>query len=463
MSGLSSLPLETLSPMIARREISPLELVDCVLEQIDRHDTVLRSYITVCADRARDDARRAEREIAAGRWRGPLHGIPVSHKDNVMTAGVRSTAHSRLLENHVPSEDATHAARLEEAGMILLGKTNTTEFACGDQHLFGATPNPWHLERYSGASSSGSASAVAAGLAIGATGTDTGGSIRAPASWCGIVGVKPTYGRVSRHGIAPLSWTQDHVGPMTRSVLGAALMLRAMAGHDARDRTSSEQSVPDFAAGLPEHLRGITVGVPEGHYRTGLEPDVARAYDESLRVLEELGASLRPVALPSSGDLAAVGQILVMAEAYGQHAPALRTRAELYGPKARRQIASGACYTAAEYYLAMQLRAEWIRELAQAFETVDALVTPTQPAGPCSIADWWERPPDTSWGTRQFNLSGNPAMTLPCGFDADGCPIGLQVVAAPFLESTMFAVAYAFERATTWHTRRPTLEGALHA
>jgi aspartyl-tRNA(Asn)/glutamyl-tRNA(Gln) amidotransferase subunit A len=456
------LPIRELARRFRSRELSPLELTQSLLERTQAHDARLRSYITVCADTALEAARQAERELRSGDDRGPLHGVPVAHKDNLWTRSVRTTAHSRTLLEFVPEDDATAVERLAGAGMVLLGKTNTTEFACGDLHLFGDTPNPWDTSSFSGASSGGSASALAAGLALAATGSDTGGSIRAPASFCGVVGVKPTYGRVSRFGLVPLSPTMDHVGPMARTVADAALLLGAMSGHDPRDPSSARQPVPDFAAGLEPELGGLVLGVPEGHFYKGLEPAVDGAVREALRVLEGLGARLEPVSLPLAGELSAAASVVTMSEAFGQHAGRLRERAADYGPKARRRIAAGAFYSAADYQEALQVRALWLHQLGGVFASVDALLTPTLPFTAFPTELQHSGPPDTSWGTRQFNLSGHPAMTLPCGFEAGGLPIGLQVIARPFDERTMFQVGHAFEQATPWHRRRPSLE-ALHA
>ncbi len=455
-SELAFLSVTELADRLEQQELSPVELVEALLRRIERLNPKLNSYITICAESALEAAREAEQAIVAGRRRGPLHGIPVVHKDNLWTRGVRTTAHSKTLTDFVPDEDATAVARLAAHGMILLGKTNTTEFACGDMDLFGPSRNPWNLERYSGASSGGSANALAAGLAVAATGSDTGGSIRAPASICGVVGVKPTFGRVSRYGLIPLSWSMDNVGPLTRTVADAALLLRAMAGFDPHDPNSSTEPVPDYSAGLEPTLDGVRVGVSEQHFFEGLDPDVDRAAAAALAQLEELGAELRPVSLPSAGDLAARANVLVMAEAFGRHAEGLRARAADYGPKARRRIAAGAFYTAAEVEQATQLRTLWNRELARGMREVDVLVTPTLPFTAFTVEEQLAGAPDTSWATRHFNLSGHPALTQPCGFDRNGLPIGLQVAAKPFQEAAMFRVAHAYEQATEWHLRHPT-------
>lgn len=454
---LPFLPISELAGLVKARKISPLEIVEELLTRIEQFNAQLNSYITVCADSALDSARQAEAEIRAGHYRGIFHGIPVSHKDLSWTKGVRTTAHSKTLLEFIPETNATHVERLEKAGMVLLGKTNTTEFACGDMHLFGKTCNPWNVTRSSGASSGGSANAVAAGLAVAATGTDTGGSTRVPASFCGVVGVKPTFGRVSRYGVFPLSYTMDSVGPITRTVADAALMLGAMSGYDPRDSSTSHEVVPDFTSSLHKGIKGLILGVPENYFFEGLEPAVAKAVEAALKQLESLGAKLQTVRLPMAADLSAAANILVMGEAFSQHAARLRERTQDYGPKARRRICSGAFFSAAEYQQATQIRTLWIRELEQVMNQVDALITPTLPFTAFSVETWEDNPPDTSWGTRHFNLSGHPAMTVPCGFDELGLPIGLQIVANAFDEATMFRVGHAYEQATKWYERRPAL------
>lgn len=460
MRELHELTIAEAGPLLRSRQLSPVELVQALLARLERYDGLYRSHITVAGDVALDQARAAEAEIGRGVDRGPLHGIPVSVKDNVYTDGVRTTAHSRTMREFVPDHDATCVARLREAGMVLVGKTNTTEFATGDMIEFGDVPHPYDPAMFAGSSSGGSASAVAAGLAIAAVGTDTAGSIRFPASCCGIVGVKPTYGRVSRFGVVPLSWTLDAVGPMTRTVRDAALMLGPMSGRDPRDPHTAEVPREDLTRSLSERLDGVVIGMPEEHYYEGLEPDVDAAIQVALADLRALGATLRPVSIPLAGKLAGIGSIIVEVEAFALHASRLRTMGRDYGPKARRQIGSGAFYSGGEFLHATQVRELFNRQLAAAFAGVDAMVMPTLPHTAYSRETQWAGPPDTSWGTRQFNLSGYPAMSIPCGFDRSGYPIGLQVVARPFDEAAMFQVGHAYERATTWHQRRPTLQEA---
>lgn len=458
---LPFLSIAELSGLLARRQISPVEIVTALLDRIGRYNSLLHSYITVCDDQALAEARRAEREISRDGVRSPLHGIPVSFKDNIWTRGVRTTAHSRALQDFVPNEDATHVARLTTAGAILLGKTNTTEFATGGIGgfaLFGTATNPWSPSHYAGGSSAGSANGLAAGLAVAATGSDTGGSIRIPASFCGVVGLKPTFGRVSGYGLIPLSWSMDNVGPLGRTVRDCALLLNVMAGHDPRDSQSARAPVPDFTKDLESGIKGLVLGLPRQHYYENLEPDVDAAMRGALRQLEGLGARFEHVDLPHAGGLAAVGNVLVQVEAFGQNAEHLRAHGPALGARYRRRVAGGAFYTAADYQLAMHLRQEWTREVDAAIQGVDALVTPTVPFPAFSVSLPPENEPDTSWGTRQFNLSGHPALSVPCGFTGAGLPIGMQLIAKAFEETTLFRLAHAYEQSTSWHTRRPALE-----
>lgn len=460
--GLAYRSLTELGRLLDSREVSPVEIVAEALARIERYNGRFVSYLTVCAEAATVQARRAEQEMAGGRGRRTrLHGLPIAHKDISLTKGVRTTAHSRCLLEHVPDRDATHVRRLAEAGMIILGKTNTTEYACGTMDVFGIARNPWDPGRYTGGSSAGSASALAAGMAPAATGSDTGGSIRVPSSFCGIVGLKPTYGRVSRYGLIPLSWSMDNVGPMARTVADCALLLGAMAGHDPLDPTSARAPVPDFTDGLDAGLRGMVLGVPKQHFYDGLDPEVDAAVRAALRHLESAGARLEPVDLPLAGHLAGPGGILIMAEAYGLHAAQLRERAADYGARTRRRIASGACYTSGEYEAALRIRGAWTRQVARALDRVDAIVTPTVPHPAFTVeVQRAGEPPDTSWGTRHFNLSGHPALSLPCGFTAAGLPVGMQLAGRYFDEATLFRIAHAYEQSTPWHSRRPALPEA---
>ena len=450
-----------LSSRIEQRTVSPTDLVAALLDRITRYNNTLHSYITVCGDAALRGAREAELEIAAGRRRGPLHGLPIAHKDIVFTRGVRTTCHSRTLLDFVPDGDATVVQRLRAAGMIMIGKTNTNEFATGGTDVFGVPRNPWDTSRHTSGSSAGSGNAVAAGLALAATGSDTGGSIRGPASFCGVVGIKPTYGRVSRHGVFPLSWSLDHVGPITRTVADCALLLGAMAGHDPLDPTASARPVPDYTADIGAGVRGLRLGVPVQHFYDRIDPEVDRLVRAALRQLEELGARLEPLDLPRAPDTEPAGRVLIAGEAFGVHAPRMRRQWEEYGRRARRRIAAGAFYTAAEYQQAAQIRALWCREFSQALERVDAVVTPTMPFPAFTLEVEAAGPPaDSARLTIPFNLTGHPALSVPCGFAAGALPVGMQLVGRLYDEQTLFRIGHAYEQHTRWHTRRPAVEMA---
>jgi len=428
-------------------QLSPVEVVDDRLRAIAAVDDDLRAFITVSADAARAAAGRAERQLRDGPPASPLLGVPVAHKDILHTEDAPTTGGSRRYEGRGPTSDATAVARLRAAGMISLGKTNLSEFACGSMDLRGMPRNPAKAGYYTGGSSGGSGAAVAGGLVPAATGTDTAGSIRVPASFCGLVGVKPSRGRVSNHGLEPLSWTMDTVGPMTTTVEDAALMLAAMAGHDPRDPRSAAVPVDDYPSAAAAGVAGLRVGVPTDHFYAGLAPAVDEATRRALATLEELGARLVPVALPLAGELAAAGSILVMSEAFAVHAESLAAAPEAYGSRTRQRIAAGGAYRLADLHGARRLADAWSRQLAAVMATVDVLVTPTLPFTAFTLERQRLDPPDTSWGTRHFNMSGLPALTLPSGVDGDGLPIGLQIAAKAFDERTMFRAAFAVEAA----------------
>jgi aspartyl-tRNA(Asn)/glutamyl-tRNA(Gln) amidotransferase subunit A len=458
---LPDLSISELAPLIERRQVSPVEVTAAVLERIERLDPILHSYITVLPERAMDEARQAEREILAGRHRGPLHGIPIAHKDVVATKGVRTTAHSRVLLDHVPDDDATVVRRLAEAGTILLGKLNTYEFACGATEVFGVPVNPWDTGRITAGSSAGSGSALAAGLAFGATGTDTGGSIRSPASFCGVVGLKPTYGLVSRAGVLPLSWSLDHVGPMGRRVRDVGLLLAAIAGHDAADPGSAMPSVAGTVGGSARGgdpstagLRGVRIGVPRDLFGAAIDAAVRSAFDEALEVLRDLGASVTAIDLPEASLTAAAQKGVMLPEATLVHAGWLRSRPYDYSASTRRRLLLGAAISGPEYLEAQRLRQLVRHGLAVALERVDVLVWPTS-ARPALTVDETQVP--VGLQTRLTNLTGTPSLSLPCGFSPDGLPLALQVNGRPFDEATVIRVAAAFEATTGFHKRLPAV------
>ena len=442
-----------------QRELSPVEYTADLLARIERLDPRLSAFVTVTAERARADARAAEAAILRGAA-GPLTGIPVAYKDLYATRGILTTAGSALLADWVPGEDSTCVRRLQDAGMVLLGKLITHEFAFGIQfpgHRFPAARNPWNLDHIPGGSSSGSGTALAAGLTVGALGSDTGGSIRGPAAFSGVVGLKPTYGRVSRAGVVTLSWTLDHTGPMARSVEDCAHLLQALAGHDPADPASGREPAGDYLAGLGQGVAGLRVGVPRAYFMDGVSDEVAAAFEAALATLAGLGARVRPVDIPSIHTTPAF-MVIMLSEAYAYHEDDLRRRPELYGEVLREKLLAGALLTGAEYVKAQRLRARLRAEMAAALEDVDVLATPTTVSTATSFQAAWN--PDFPFpksNMAPFNLTGLPALALPCGFSAAGLPISLQLAGRPFDEATVLRAGHAYERATSWHERRPAL------
>lgn len=442
-----------------RRELSPVEVTRTLLDRIDKLDPVLHAFVTLTADRALADARAAEAALARGDER-PLLGVPVAHKDIYLTRGIRTTGGSALLADWVPAHDAEVVRRWEAAGTVLLGKLITHEFAFGIQfpgHRFPAARNPWNLEHIPGGSSSGTGAALAAGLVFGATGSDTGGSIRGPASFCNLAGIKPTYGRVSRAGVLPLSWTMDHTGPLARTVEDCAYLLQAMAGHDPADPASSPRAVDDYVGALAGTVRGLRVGVPRRYFFQDLDPEVARAFEEALGTLRDLGAEVRDVDIPAL-DLSHAFLLIILAEGYAYHEQDLTARPELYGDVLRERLLAGALVSAAEYTQAQRLRARLCAEMAAVLRTVDVLATPTtpKPATPFAVA----HDPELGFPRSNmlpFNATGLPTLALPCGFSAAGLPLSMQLSGRPFEESTVLRAGHAYQRATAWHTRRPPL------
>jgi aspartyl-tRNA(Asn)/glutamyl-tRNA(Gln) amidotransferase subunit A len=424
----------------------------------------------VDAEGALTAAAGLEREAAAGAWRGPLHGVPLAHKDLCLIPGLPTSCGTRTADYFVGAPPSTAVVRLQAAGALTLGKLNMTELALGpfgDNAHHGDVQNPWRIGHVSGGSSSGSGAAVAAGLAAGALGTDTGGSIRLPAAACGVVGLKPTYGRVSRAGVMPLSWSYDHVGPLARTVRDAALMLAAIAGADPLDATASRRPVPDYVAGLDGSVAGLRVGVAGGFYANGLDDTVTRALAEAVTVLGGLGARVEALAVPDPGPIVtACSNVMVRAESAAIHSRILKERPGELQPAVRDRMAPGLTVTAYEYLQGQRLRAQLTREfIATVFARVDVLITPTIPEPAPALAqvkagataDVIARMGRFSRLTRPFNALGLPALSLPCGAAPDGRPLAMQLVGRPFDESTLLRLGHAYERATTWHRRRPAL------
>lgn len=463
---MSSAPLPTLAEAgrkIAAGELSPVALTEAALARAEALQPKLDAFIEITAERARAAARWAEKEIAGGRRRGPLHGIPYGLKDIYDAAGLRTTAHSRLLLDNVASADAETTARLEAAGMILIGKLATHEFATGGPAFdlpFPPAHNPWNTAHFTGGSSSGSGAAVAAGILPLAMGSDTGGSIRLPAAYCGTVGLKPTYGRVSRRGVFPNTFTMDHIGPMTRSAEDISLMLQVIAGYDPADPGSEDCPVPDYAASLGQGVRGMRLGLVEGwHDALGAHPDLGPAIAKAVSVLRSLGATVELVKLSSLRDYTDCKTTISIAELYTIHEQDLRTRPQDFGRILRNRVLPGALIRAEDYQAALRWRTALTREQHAAFRQFDALIT----AGARGIAD--PAKPDNPDRlvtapsiTMPFSVSGVPALAIPCGFSREeGMPLSLQIAAAPFQETTVLRVAHAYQQATDWHRRHPKL------
>jgi aspartyl-tRNA(Asn)/glutamyl-tRNA(Gln) amidotransferase subunit A len=463
-------PITEQAALVRSGRLSPVELTRAYLDRIAKLDATLRAFITVDGDRALAAARVLEGEATAGTWRGPLHGVPLAHKDLFLIEGLSTSCGTRTADYFVGAPPCTAVARLVAAGAITLGKLNMTELALGpfgDNAHHGDVQNPWRLGHASGGSSSGSGAAVAAALAAGALGTDTGGSIRLPAACCGVVGLKPTYGRVSRAGVMPLSWSYDHVGPLARTTRDAALLLGLIAGHDPLDATSSRRPVPDYLAALDGGVKGLRVGVAGGFYAEGLDPVVADALAQAVAVLRELGAAVGPITVPDPKPMvAACSTPMVRAESAAIHSRLLKERPGELQPTVRDRMAPGLTVSAYEYLQGQRLRARFTREFLDAvFSRIDVLVTPTIPEPAPALAhvkagataDVISRMGRFSRLTRPFNALGVPALSVPAGASADGRPIAMQLVGRPFDEAVLLRLGEAYERATAWHRRRPAL------
>jgi aspartyl-tRNA(Asn)/glutamyl-tRNA(Gln) amidotransferase subunit A len=447
---------------IADGRLTSTALTKLCLERIERYDGTLHSFISVAPEQALAAAARADRELQDGRRRGPLHGIPYAAKDVYDTRGLATTGASRAFRDNVPVRDARAISRLEEAGAVLLGKLMTHELTYGGVDAALAWPlarNPWDPTRDPGGSSSGSGAAVAAGLCLAALGTDTGGSIRLPAALCGIVGLKPTYGRVSRHGVMLNSFSLDHCGPMTWTVDDCACMLQAIAGYDSNDPASSSESVPDFSAALGRDIKGVRVGVVSHFWEDDLPADqvVRKGMSAVLEVLRESGAVLRDVNLRPLAEYAAGKVTIQTPEIYSLYGQQTREQPELFGPKFRNRIAPGAQIAAVDYVRAQRLRAELKQHMSDAMADVDVLLT----SGPYPARDLNEAAADTRLNkveiTVPFSMTGFPAISICSGFTPEGLPLSIQIVGRPFDEASALRVADAYERATPWRLRRPSL------
>ncbi len=462
-SALPFLSASELSRLIESKEVSPVEATEAYLDRIDDIDFKFNAYLTVTRELAMDAAREAEREIAAGSHRGPMHGVPVAVKDQFFSAGVRSTGGSRILADFVPGHDATVISNLKMAGAVLLGKTNLTEFAItGFSHRYSTPRNPWDLDLYAGGSSSGSGAATGAYLCATSLGEDTGGSIRFPATWCGLVGLRPTWGLVSRYGVMRGVWSMDTVGPISRTVEDAAITLGAIAGHDPNDPHTLKAPVIDYRESLGQSISGLRVGVIAEQMESELvEPSVRETVAKAISVLGELGAEVEEVSIPLNSAAGALSGTLLAVEPANQHRDWVRERIGDYGHDDRVLLLTGSIIPAHAYYKAQKLRSLLREQVLDTLSRYDVLVMPTSGRGAQPVED---DPPVTSKATasrlpflftRLFNLASCPAMSLPCGFDDRGLPVGLQIGGRPGSESTLFRVGHAYEQATEWHNMRP--------
>ena len=463
-TNLYHLTIREAAGLLKSGQLSPVELTQAFLDRIEATDDRLHSYIVVLKEQALDDARLAEAEIRRGDYKGPLHGIPFALKDLYDTAGVTTTAGSKVYIDRVPAEDATTTARLKAAGGILLGKLAMHEFALGGPDFttpFPPARNPWNLDHITGGSSSGSGSAVASGQAMAALGSCTGGSIRGPASLCGIVGLKATYGRVSRAGVVTLSWSQDHCGPMTWTVEDTAYMMQALAGYDPKDPTTSTAPVPDYSLSLREDIKGLIIGVPRHFFfapHENVNPEVVSTVENGLKVLEGLGANLQEVTIPSLEYVRAANSVIMLSEAFAFHEKNLRTRPHDFGEMVRARFRIGGMFSASDYVQSQRVRKLVNREFAAVLQKVDVLVTPTmtQPAAAFEGYDATSTVRGPSF-TAPFNLTGLPAISVPCGFTASGLPVGMQIAGKPFDEPGVIRAAYAYQQEARWFEQRPSI------
>jgi len=464
--GLAFLTIAEASRLIEQKKLSPVELTTELIRRTQGIDPQLNTYLLLTAERALDQARQAEREIAAGNYRGPMHGVPFGLKDIYSTAGIRTTGHSRICLDTVPTTDATTVKKLYEAGAVLTGKLATHEFAHGGPSFDLPWPparNPWNREHFTGGSSSGSGAAVAAGLVPAALGSDTGGSIRGPAALCGIVGLKPTYGLVSRHGVYTNSFSFDHAGPMTWTVEDCAIMLQAIAGYDAKDPASAARPVPDYRAALTGDIKGLRIGVVRHLHEDdcAVTPEVSAALEQALKVFSLLGATLDEVRLRPALDYYDVKITIAESELLAVHEHALRTRPSDFGEDFLGRVLPAVLINGRDYIQAQRERRRMVAEMAPVYANYDVLVTATAGGPDPRLESWrtiefWRRASLTT----PFNVTGGPALAQCIGFSSNGLPLSMQIVGRPFDDATVLRVAHAYEKATPWRKKRPELDPA---
>ena len=484
---LAELTIHELHDRLKKREITSRELAESVFHRIETVESKIQAYTTLTRQRAMKEAEAADQRIRSNQAITPLTGIPLAIKDNLCTRGIRTTCASKILENFIPPYDATVISNLKEMGFVMTGKTNMDEFAMGsstENSAFAVTKNPWALDRIPGGSSGGSAAAVAADLCIAALGSDTGGSIRQPAACCGVVGLKPTYGRVSRYGLVAFASSLDQIGPLTKDVTDSALMMNAIAGHDPMDTTSTDIACPDFTRALVKDVKGLRMGMPWEYFVEGMDAEVEQAVKEAVRLLEKAGATIKDIRLPHTSYAVATYYLLATAEAssnlarydgvkYGYRTKQatdlmemyLKTRSEGFGAEVKRRIMLGTYALSAGYYDAYYRKAQSVRTLIkedfdEAFRGVDLILTPTAPTAAFRIGEKTQDPLQMYLSdifTISVNLAGIPAISIPCGFTKTSLPIGLQILGRPFDEETILRAAYSYEQETEWQKRKPRI------
>ncbi len=454
---LCTLTIDELATHIRSQEVSPVDIVDALLARIEEHNDALIAYLHVDAEGARAAAKAAENEIASGSYRGPLHGIPVAYKDIFHVQGLPTTANSRLMADYVASADCTVASHLRQAGAICMGKLNTIEFASGSMEFLGNARNPWHTEYHPGGSSSGSGAALAAYLVPGAMGSDTGGSIRIPASLCGVVGLKPTYGRISRSGILPLSWSLDHAGPMARTVRDVAHLLQAIAGPDRHDPSAATVAVPDYLSPLNGDVRGLRIGVPKSYFFEACDPEVVQAVRVAVNTMNDLGAETIEIDMPTCTYASAASWAIAYSESFSIHRENFFARSRDYTPAFMHKITGAALLTSDEIVTAQRLREMVTTEFLEVLSKVDVIVSPTT-AYPAHPIDGQAPESATHSLARPISLTGLPSLALPCGFTEGGLPVSMQLTGRAWEEARVLQLGHAYEQATTWHQRRAPID-----
>jgi aspartyl-tRNA(Asn)/glutamyl-tRNA(Gln) amidotransferase subunit A len=463
-------PISEQADLIRRKEISPVELLSAFRQRIERVEKRVNAFITLMPQRAMRAARAAEKEILRGVYRGPLHGVPIALKDLFYTKGIRTTAGSRILKDFVPQEAATSVVLLKRAGAVLLGKTNMHEFAfgpIGTNPHYGDVRNPWDIQRVSGGSSGGSAAAVAAGMCSAALGSDTGGSIRIPAAFCGVVGLKPTYGRISKFGVIPLAWSLDHVGPLCRSAEDAAILLAVLAGGDPKDPTCREEPVPDFRSELRKDISKMKIAVLQEYATAPMESQVLAGFQEALRTFQKAGVRIEEISLPEVKYATGAATAILWPEAASYHEQYLRTRMKEYGQDVQARLGVALLVAATDYVKGQRVRRMLLEKFQAILKKYDGLLSPTEPITAPKLDQQFMylggkkeiRDAVAPRLTRLFNLIGLPAVSVPCGFSSDGLPMGLQIVSDHFAEGKMLRIAHFYQQHTDWHLRIPPIAG----